>query len=122
MFTVQPARLSEEAQKLENLALKLDRMKSMLNRTGSALTDNLETEAAKDLIVSIKRLEGNLLTHTQEMSLMAKTLDNVSLIYRQCEKRITAEAQEISLMHRNVSAQINDLSWYSEKLSELNFR
>ena len=122
MFTVQPERLSEEAQRLEKISGRLAAISSMLNRMYSDLSDYLDTDSTDELMETLKKIDTRVGEEIDISRSMSRVLGNVSERYRSCEKRIISEAEEISLLHRNMSIHVVDMSRYKNLLTNLTFR
>ena len=88
MFTVQPERLSEEAQRLEKISGRLAAISSMLNRMYSDLSDYLDTDSTDELMETLKKIDTRVGEEIDISRSMSRVLGNVSERYRSCEKRI----------------------------------
>ena len=122
MFTIRLNALAEEEQRLRQLSMSLLNTEKNIEAIRAGLNEVMNTEASDEISMAMAKLGSGLNNEGMILRKMSDTLQNIIDQYRDTEQRIIAEAEEVALVHRNVSTGYEDISWYGEKLSGIKFR
>jgi hypothetical protein len=122
MFTVRLDIMADEEQRLRKLSRSLLDKADTLAMIQDGLTESMETEAMEEITEAMLKLRRSVQNEGENLAGMSDAIGNIRLQYKDTEQRIIAEAEEVALVHKNVSASYRDLSWYETKLSGMKFR
>jgi hypothetical protein len=114
--------MADEEQRLRKLSRSLLDKADTLAMIQDGLTESMETEAMEEITEAMLKLRRSVQKEGENLAGMSDAIGNIQLQYKDTEQRIIAEAEEVALVHKNVSASYRDLSWYETKLSGMKFR
>lgn len=121
MFSVHPHRLKTEGEDMLRQVRELDLIIRSVDSVMDALPNFLNTDANEEINRALHKLSERLQCEEQDLKCLSDNLIKISDYYNESEKNILKEAQEVSVIHHDVSAVHNNITWFAEKLSGIKF-
>lgn len=121
MFSVHPRELHTEGEHISRQVNKLETIIRSVDSVMNSLPNFLKTDTTETITEALHKQSNKLQLEKNDLKSLSDSIIKISECYQESEKKILTEAQEVSVMHHNVSAVHNNLTWFADKLSGIKF-